>query len=95
MPQRLLEKQQSRSGRARRGSGSPRGDTEQRQSHHHQENLLTDDSVQFIHDDEFYQMENKASALTYKNRGMSSQAMARIAPILGKRTVHEINIEDI
>ena len=46
-------------------------------------------------------MENKANAISYRNRGVSQQAMARIAPsttasgAAAKRPVHEIHVEDI
>lgn len=62
-----------------------------------QENLFADDG-ELIREDEFDQMANKANAISYKNRGVSQQAMARIAPSGGaaaKRTVHEIHAEDI
>ena len=39
-------------------------------------------------------MANKANAISYKNRGLNSQTITRIAPYSQKRA-HEIKIEDI
>lgn len=40
-------------------------------------------------------MESKANAIAYKNRGLASQTLTKIAPVTGKRAVHEIRVEDI
>lgn len=67
----------------------------QQHSKQKRDNHFADNDGEIIPEDDFDQMESKANAINYKNRGLGQQAMAKMVPNAGRRTVHEINVEDI